>query len=239
MLVELIKDITKLALIVASLYLAFRAYARGRRPVWSGLLEKRRLLVLLVLVLVVSAIKVTEDVLGGESAPIDETILKFVRGHVPGTWTGFFVAVTFTGSSTVLFPLTTAATIALLCAKRRVEALLLAASVISGATLVYLIKTTVGRARPALWESAWYWGSSFPSGHTLVTAAFATAAALCANRIWPAARPFAFSIALSWIVLVGASRLVLGVHWPTDVLAAICIGIFLPLLMSVAVEHHA
>jgi undecaprenyl-diphosphatase len=188
----------------------------------------------------VSAIKVSEDVLGGESGPIDKAILVFIHGHVPGTLTGFFEAITFTGSSRVLFPLAAAATVALLCLRRRFEALLLAASVILGATVVYAVKTAVGRARPALWEAEWYWGSSFPSGHTLVVTAFATAAVLCVGRIRPAARKYALWIALLWILLVGFSRLVIGVHWPTDVLAAVCIGAFLPLAMSLALElHHA
>ncbi len=240
MIFELIEDTTKLVLIVASLYLALGAYVRRKQPAWSKPLGKRRLAILLVLVLAVSAIKVSEDVLGGESGPIDEAILMFIRSHVPSTVTGFFEAVTFTGSSRVLFPLATAATIALMCARRRFEALLFAASVISGATVVYVLKSVVGRARPALWETEWYWGSSFPSGHTLVVAAFATAAALCVSRIWPAAREFSLSIAILWISLVALSRLVLGVHWPTDVLAAVCIGAFLPLAMSVALElRHA
>jgi membrane-associated phospholipid phosphatase len=233
---EILQDTTKLALIVACLYFALGAYVRRRQPAWSGPLHKRRLGVLLVFVLAVSAIKVSEDVLGGESGPIDKAILVFIHGHVPGTLTGFFEAITFTGSSKVLFPLATAATIALLCARRRFEALLLAASVIIAAAVVYVVKTAVGRARPALWETEWYWGSSFPSGHTLVTAAFATAAVLCIGRIRPAARNFALWIALLWIFLVGLSRLVIGVHWPTDVLAAVCIGAFLPLAMSLALE---
>ena len=235
-----IEDTTKLALIVACLSFALGAYVRRRQPAWSGRLEKRRLAVLLVLVLAVSAIKISEDVLGGASGPIDEAILVFIRGHVPGALNGFFEAITVTGSSRILFPLAAAAAIALLCARRRFEALLLAASVITGATVVYVVKTAVGRARPALWETEWYWGSSFPSGHTLVTAAFATAAVLCVGRIRPAAHKYALSIALLWIFLVGFSRLVIGVHWPTDVLAAVCVGACLPLAMSVALElRHA
>ncbi|MEK6592711.1 MAG: phosphatase PAP2 family protein [Pseudomonadota bacterium] len=236
MIFELIEDTTKLALIVACLYFALGAYVRRKQPAWSAPLEKRRLVVLLVLVLAVSAIKVSEDVLGGESGPIDEAILVFIRGHVPRMLTGFFEAVTFTGSFSVLFPLATATTAALLFARRRFEALLLSASVIIGAIVVYVVKTAVGRVRPALWETEWYWGSSFPSGHTLVVAAFATATVICVSRIWPAAHKFALWIALIWIFLVGFSRLAIGVHWPTDVLAAACIGAFLPLAMSVALE---
>jgi undecaprenyl-diphosphatase len=160
----------------------------------------------------------------------------FVHRDVPGALTGFFEAVTFTGSSRFLLPLTSAATIALLVAGRRFEAVLIATSALGGAAVVYLVKIVTGRARPALWETEWYWGSSFPSGHTLVVAALATAAVLCVGRIQPAARGIALWLAFSWIMLVALSRLVLGVHWPTDVLAAACIGAFLPLAMWIALE---
>lgn len=236
MIFELIEDITKLALIVACLYFVLGAYVRRNQPAWSAPLEKRRLSTLLMLVLAASAVKLSEDVLGGESGPIDRTILLFIHSHFPSTLTGFFEAISSTGSSRVLFPLTAVATIALLWARRRFEALLVAASVISGVIVIYVVKTVVGRTRPALWDTEWYWGSSFPSGHTLVVAAFATAAALCMSRIRPAARKLALSIAILWISLVAISRLVLGVHWPTDVLVAACIGAFLPLAMSVVLE---
>jgi undecaprenyl-diphosphatase len=114
--------------------------------------------------------------------------------------------------------------------------LLIAASVISGSIVIYVIKVAVGRIRPTLWETELYWGSSFPSGHTLAVAAFAIAVAVCVGRIWPAAYRLTLSIAILWISLVALSRLVLGVHWPTDVLVAACIGAFLPLVISLALE---
>lgn len=189
-----------------------------------------------MLVLVVFAIKVGEDAIGGDSGEIDKAMLLLIHKHAPAPMVALFDVVTETGSSKVLFPLTTLGAAALLVARRRRDALLLGGSVASAAALVYLVKTLVGRARPALWESEWFWGSSFPSGHTLVTAAFSTSAALCISRIWPAAGPASFAIAILWIVLVAASRLVLGVHWPTDVLAAACIGAFLPLAFSFALD---
>ncbi|OYY93480.1 MAG: hypothetical protein B7Y41_12045 [Hydrogenophilales bacterium 28-61-23] len=233
MIFEFIEDIVKMALIVACLYFVLGEAARRMQPAWSEPIGKHRLITLWVLILAVSAIKLTEDVIGGESGPIDRAILLFIHGHVPRALNGFFEAVTSTGASWVLLPLATGISIALLWARRRFESLLVAASVLSAAMVIYFVKMVVGRARPALWDSEWYWGSSFPSGHTLAVAAFATAVALCVSRIRPAAGTLALSLAIAWITLVGISRLVLGVHWPTDVLVAACIGAFLPLAMSV------
>lgn len=233
---EAIEDTTKLALIVACLNFALRVYTHHTKPTWSEPLERRRVVVLWLLALGATAIKIGEDVLGGESGPVDRAGLLFVRAHVPEALTGFFAAVTLSGSARVMIPLAAVTTIALLLAKRRYEATLLGASVLAAAATVYGIKVLVGRARPALWQTEWYWGPSFPSGHTLVVAAFATALALGASRIWPSTRRTALSIALVWILVVACSRLVLGVHWPTDVLAAICIGASIPLAIAIMLE---
>lgn len=238
MLIELLADIAKLGFFVAGAYLVLQAYARRRRPGWSAYLTQRRLAVLGALTLAMSAIKVIEDVVARESGPVDTALLGFVREHVPASLTGLFTAVTKSGSAAFLLPSTVAAVVALFIAKRRFEALLLGASMITATLLVYGLKSIVGRARPALWETEWYWGSSFPSGHTLSTAAFATAAALCLARVWPRSANLAVVAALLWTGLVALSRLVLGVHWPSDVLAALCLGVFIPLLFSVAFDLH-
>lgn len=190
----------------------------------------------MMLVLAASAIKVGEDVLGGESGPIDRAILLYIHSHVSDRFTGLFEAVSFTGSSRFLFPLVVVVTLGLLWEKHRFEALLVSAPVIVAAVMIYLVKMAVGRVRPKLWETELYWGSSFPSGHTLAVAAFATAITLVVNRFWPKMGMLALSMALVWTSLVALSRLVLGVHWPTDVLVAACVGALLPLVMSVVFE---
>jgi undecaprenyl-diphosphatase len=237
---ELIEETVELALIVAFLYLALGAYLSWKQPAWARFAEKRRFTILLALVLVVGGIKVGEDVVNRESGPVDVMVLQFIHAHVPATLTGLFEAITVSGSSTALVPLALFMVVALLFAKRRFEALLIAVSAISGALIVYGLKAVVGRVRPSLWDTEWYWGSSFPSGHTLVVAALATATAISVKRIWPPAGKLAVLIAVVWVVSVGFSRLALGVHWPTDVLVAACIGMFLPLAIGVALESwHA
>jgi undecaprenyl-diphosphatase len=233
---KVVGEIFELGLVVACLYVALRLVVRHRQPTWFVPLQRRRLAILWVLVVAVLATKVTEDVIDGESGPIDTAVLSFIRAHLPAALTSVFEAITVTGSANVLGPLIAAATLALLIARRRFEAALLALSTIGGAGVVYIVKTLVGRARPDLWPAQWYWGSSFPSGHTLVVAAFATAGALSLARIWPATREWAVAVAIVWVLLVALSRLVLGVHWPTDVLAAACIGATLPLGLSLAFD---
>jgi undecaprenyl-diphosphatase len=229
-------DLAKFALIVVGLYAAFALYVQHRQPGWSVAFERRRLALLWAALVVGGAVKVTDDVLGGESGPIDKAILLFIRDSVPTALNPFFEVITLTGSSMALVPLGLLAVAVLLLRRHRFEASLVAASTIGGALVVYVVKSLVGRERPQLWQTQWYWGSSFPSGHTLVVAAFATAVALSVARLRPATRDLVVSAAFGWILLVALSRLVLGVHWPTDVLAAACIGAALPLAISLGVE---
>lgn len=233
MLFNIAADIAKLTLFIVCAYVLLGAYARRRRPQWTEHLTKRRLAVLGVLTLAVGGIKLIEDVVAKESGPVDEAILWFIRDHVPAALNGFFAVVTFSGSARFLVPVAVVAAMALLIARRHFEAVLVGASVITAALVVWGMKAIVGRARPALWEAQWYWGSSFPSGHSLNTAALSTAAALCLARIWPRAGSLGMVLAVVWTGLVAVSRLVLGVHWPSDVLAAMCLGFFIPLIISV------
>lgn len=60
-------------------------------------------------------------------------------------------------------------------------------------------------------------GYAFPSGHTL----FATTWALIALvLLWPGRHYIAITLFMSWAVIVGASRLILGMHWPLDLILA-------------------
>ncbi|MDP1534443.1 MAG: phosphatase PAP2 family protein [Rubrivivax sp.] len=238
MLFNVAADIAKLSLFIVCAYVLLGAYARRRRPQWTEHLTERRVAVLGILTLAVGGIKLIEDVVAKESGPVDKAMLWFVRDHVPAAMNGFFAVVTLSGSATFLAPVAVAAAVALLVARRRFEAVLVGASLTTATLVVWVMKAIVGRARPELWDSQWTWGSSFPSGHTLSTAALSTAAALCVARIWPRTAIPAMALAVLWTGLVAVSRLVLGVHWPSDVLAAMCLGAFIALLFSVAYDLH-
>lgn len=239
MLWEIIGEFAVLVILVACGYAGIKAYVHYRQPNYSALLLKRRLAVLTFLMLLVVGAKVFEDVLANESGVVDRFILLFVHRHVPDYLRVFFGVVTVAGSAIVVVPIALGTATILAIMKRRLEALLVVASLGTASLLVYLIKTATGRVRPDLWEAQWYWGSSFPSGHTLHTAAVATALALCAARLQPRSAKWAMALALIWTCLVALSRLVLGVHWPSDVLAAICLGVFIALSISMAIDLYA
>lgn len=102
----------------------------------------------------------------------------------------------------------------------------LAVVVVGQNIIANLVKSGVDRVRPNIHPLAGFSGASFPSGHT--TAAFAcfAAFALVLGRGRGRARQAQFlAIALGCAAAVGASRVLLGVHWLTDVLGGAALGL--------------
>ena len=231
-LVEIVLDVAKIAVLVWLSYLAIRRLGThfGKRY------EDRRLWLLILLSAALMAIKICEDVFDGETSGVDQAILVWLHSHTSTSLAYAADIVTISGSWMTLLPLSVISVALLLALQRRQEALYLAATVIGGELLSYAMKLAVGRARPALWEHDWYWGASFPSGHTLMTTCFAMAAAVCVSRLWPQSRLAAFAAAAIWVLLVAISRMVLGVHWPTDVAAAVCIGVVIASVLQVLLK---
>jgi membrane-associated phospholipid phosphatase len=91
--------------------------------------------------------------------------------------------------------------------------------------LTEAVKQIVDRARPALEPVAATLGPSFPSGHTSTAAASWAAFALVAGRWWGRRSwPALAGVAVGIAVAVAASRVLLDVHWLTDVLAGLALG---------------
>ena len=97
-----------------------------------------------------------------------------------------------------------------------------------------LLKMGYNRPRPDLTTMSEQFTASFPSGHAMLSAVtFLTLGALLA-RFAPTRRLQVYSItgALLLTLLVGSSRLYLGVHYPSDILAGWCLGSAWALLCS-------
>lgn len=240
MLSELFAELTEFTVLMITGYVLIHVYVSSRQSSLKLFLAKRKPLLLSLMALILVGAKVSEDVLYHESGAIDEMLMWFVKQNISPQAHSFFAALTVSGSAVVLVPVGTISVLLLVATRHRLEAALVLASLAASYGLVYVIKAMVGRARPALWETEqWYSGSSFPSGHTTSSAALSTALALCIGQIWPRWGTVAMLAALSWTALVGLSRMVLGVHWPTDVLAALCLGVLITLLLRVGVDLRA
>ena len=87
------------------------------------------------------------------------------------------------------------------------------------------IKWTVDRARPDLSNLTGFAGTSFPSGHAVAGAAVWMSAAFLLGRDRPrAVRATLVGVAVALGVGVAGTRVALGVHWTTDVVAGVVIG---------------
>jgi undecaprenyl-diphosphatase len=97
--------------------------------------------------------------------------------------------------------------------------------VIGQLVIVNVIKVAVARVRPDIDPLAGFTGKSFPSGHTTAAAAFYAASAMVASRGRSLRiRATLVGVAVGIAVAVGASRVLLGVHWFSDVIAGLALG---------------
>jgi undecaprenyl-diphosphatase len=179
-------------------------------------------------------IEIGENVVQGETHRFDKALLEMLRepgdlDNPVGPW--WFEAMvrdyTALGGAAVLALLTIFVLGYLLLAGKRANALLVIAAVVGGALLSHALKLGFDRPRPDLVARLVEVRTlSFPSGHAMLSAiTYLTLGALVA-RVQGSARTrrYVMGIAVGLTLLVGASRVYLGVHWPSDVLAGWCGG---------------
>lgn len=223
--------------------------SRQRLRQWLALARREvgLLAALLVLALAVNSfLEIADDVGEGDTHTIDRGILMSLRAADdpslplgPHWLTTAAMDVTALGSVTVLSMLVLFVAGLFVSLRRWREALVLVAAAGGGVALSQGLKVLFGRDRP---EEAWRLveaiNASFPSGHAMLSAVvYLTLGALVARfakkkRV----KAFAMAGALVVAVLVGLSRVYLGVHWASDVLAGWCLGCAWALAWWIAVQ---
>jgi undecaprenyl-diphosphatase len=174
-------------------------------------------------------LELADEVLEGDTAGVDEQLLLALRApHDPSDPLGppWFEElardITGLGGAAILTFLTLASAGFLALQRKLHLAVYLLLAVGSGAALSTLLKMGFDRPRPELVAHGQaVYTSSFPSGHSMLSAlAFLTLGALLASgQTNLPVRAYLIGLAAFLTMLVGASRVYLGVHWPTDVLA--------------------
>lgn len=177
---------------------------------------------------------IAEEVLEGDSTKFDETVLLFFRNAhdvsdpLGPPWVEEMARdVTALGSYAVLSVVFFAVVLYLFMAHQRAAALWVVIAVCGGVALSNVLKFAFERPRPEFVSHAVrVFTSSFPSGHAMLSAVtYLTLGALLASLHSSVRLKIYFlGLAILLTVVVGISRIYLGVHYPTDVLAGWCVG---------------
>ena len=166
-----------------------------------------------------------DEVLEQEAFVFDEAILLWINQFASPTLDRVMATVTRLGNPKVVIPLACMGFGWLWWQRLWLIAMVFAINCVGGAVLSTKLKVFFGKPRPDLWPQIITETSySFPSGHALgsmVIYGFSTY--LLAQR-FPQRHRLIYGLAVLLIGSIGLSRLYLGVHWPTDVLAGYGIG---------------
>jgi membrane-associated phospholipid phosphatase len=165
----------------------------------------------------------------GESVlvQLDESVAEWGQTHASALSTDALEAITELGEPTTVAVM--AAVLALVETVRTRNlwvAPFLLVVVAGNGIITTTIKNLADRVRPELNPIAETLGPSFPSGHSSWSAAFVAATALLLGRgRSPRARSAIAGVAAAPVVVVAGSRVLLGVHWLSDVIAGVAIGL--------------
>ena len=180
-------------------------------------------------------IKITSELLEHEVSGVDRTILiGFAKARTP--WlTVVAVDLTALGSVTFVVLISTIALCVLLFLKDRMGALQLGAASVGAGILTSAIKNYIDQPRPEVVpQLIQVSGLSYPSGHSLAAASlYLTVAILACRHLQRTGHQIAIlAMMIVIILLVGISRIYLGVHYPSDVASGVSLGAAWALVLS-------
>lgn len=184
-----------------------------------------------------------------EAVLLDQPLLVFIASHRQPTLTGIMHFITWLGEPWFIIPVLILAGIIFWYKTKSWQSLYILVSAVTGAGIFDLLfKSLVARARPgAILRVLDVPGYAFPSGHAALTVFYIMMGYLISRRVkaWQLKVAVWFAAVLM-AMLIGISRVYLGVHWPTDVLggwilalvwATLVIGI-ISLVDRLALEKH-
>lgn len=162
--------------------------------------------------------ELADEVRQAEAFPFDEPVLRFAQQAARDGLDRIFLLSSQLGYAWGVVPFDIALVL-VLAWKRRLRESIFAAAALAGSALLNLAaKQFFARERPSLWESISPEDSfSFPSGHAMGSMTLAVVLVLLA---WPSRWRWPVLVAmLVFVPMVGLSRVYLGVHYPSDILA--------------------
>ncbi len=201
---------------------------------WRSIDRSLAVLITVVVGLIFGFVKIAEEVMEGDTRSFDEAILLGLR--TPGDpsqpigppWLQEMVRdFTALGSFGVLTIITLAVVGWLVISGKRRTAAFVLVAVVGGVLSSHLLKMGFDRTRPDLVPHlVAVFTSSFPSGHAMMSAVVYLTLGNLVARSQPSVAIKIYIVSLAWCLtlIVGLSRVYLGVHWPSDVLAGWTVG---------------
>jgi undecaprenyl-diphosphatase len=180
-----------------------------------------------VLVVLGGFLKLTQEVFEDTKMTVlDDAIMDWVVAHRTGLLTRTAIDITSLGSATLVTLFAVGALFILIVAGDRRGTLHLVLALVGSTLMIFGLKGFLERPRPTGHRLVEAGGYSYPSGHAVSAAVLYTTLALVGSRHFkgPAYRHMLVALAVAVTLLVAASRVYLGVHYPTDVTSGTALG---------------
>lgn len=170
--------------------------------------------------------------------PWEIALLRDLHARLPAVLDAFVLAVPWFGTNLTILPGVAIASYVLMQRRRRDLVTVLVVAATGNYLIAFFLKYALNRPRPTILQARGeYTGPSYPSGHAMLATSVLFVIAYLLRRErgwhWPYYTTFAFGLVTIY------SRLYLGVHWPTDVIAGAMLGVIWLAFMLRAMDAHA
>jgi membrane-associated phospholipid phosphatase len=198
-----------------------------KKKTWLSIFTAEFLLVLILLFCIVVFAFATRMVFIEKKTDVDEAVFAFLKPYITPGRTSFMAFISFLGKHTLLIPLNFLLIGFFLYRKKKWLAIRIASLALSSLLLKFMLKLFFQRERPSIPVIEKVWGYSFPSGHALIGVVFY---GLLIYVVWHEVKQKWLKTALIsffalLILFISFSRIYLRVHYASDVIAGLAVGI--------------
>ncbi|NLN15554.1 MAG: phosphatase PAP2 family protein [Tissierellia bacterium] len=182
-----------------------------------------------ILIIILLAIFITLGLMvrgSSDGILFDHAILESIHNNIDPTLVDIMKFISFLGSYKFLVPAVGFAVIISIINRRYFVAKFLILNSLGSFVFNHLLKLVFQRTRPLDYFLVEQGGLSFPSGHSMVSMSLCLAIAYLLTREERSKRKriSAYTLAVFFALVMGLSRIYLGVHWPTDILGGFIMG---------------
>lgn len=169
---------------------------------------------------------------------IDKEVYEFIYSSASFITTSIMLGFTKIGEVWAMVVMSLMVICYLMLKRMKIDALFFALAMIISGTLNPLLKNIFDRERPTLLRLIDITGFSFPSGHAMGSTAFFGSIIYLLNKHHTGPlKPYLIGLSVLCIMMISSSRVYLGVHYPTDIIAGI-IGGVISILLAQTFLHN-